>query len=210
MHQPAQFQEPAPTQQSPPTSRLLSLPAHLRARIFSHAFSIHTIYVNINPWSSHPSRSRPPYPSFCYFNALTHSAESLSILLASTLVSAQFHSETHMLPFTLNTFEVYFADIENFVDTIPTSMASCIHTLKVEMYQLWCLRAYEGDLHWLEKVPGLKKVVVMKGRKRCFAGLERVVKRAISVYAQMEVEVVGGEIEGDEVDRVVGRRRLGC
>jgi hypothetical protein len=115
-----------------------------------------------------------------------------------------------MLPFTLNTFEVYFADIENFVDTIPTSMASCIHTLKVEMYQLWCLRAYEGDLHWLEKVPGLKKVVVMKGRKRCFAGLERVVKRAISVYAQMEVEVVGGEIEGDEVDRVVGRRRLGC
>jgi hypothetical protein len=105
---------------------------------------------------------------------------------------------------------VYFADIENFMDTIPSSVASSIHLVKVEMYQLWCLRAYEGELHWLDEVPGLKKIIVVKGEKRCFAGLERIVKRADRVYAQMEVEVVDGEAEGGEVDRVVGRRRLGC
>jgi hypothetical protein len=206
VHQLAQTQQPA-QQNPPPISRLLTLPLHIRTRIFTHAFSISTIYVNLNPWASHPHRSRPPSPSFSYFCPLTRSAVPLSTLLFSTLVSKQFHSETQHLPYTLNTFEVYFSDIDNFIMTIPSHIADSITTLKVEMYQLWCLREYEGELHWLDECAGLNKVVVVRTGERIFSGLERCVKKAVGVYAQMEVEVES-EMADDAVDRVVGRRRL--
>jgi hypothetical protein len=206
VHQLTQIQQPA--QQNLPTiSRLLTLPPHIRTRIFTHAFSISTIYVNLNPWSTHPSRSRPPGPSFSYFYPLTRTSVPFSTLLSSTAVSKQFHSETQHLPYTLNTFEVYLGDIDNFIMTIPSHIADSITTLKVEMYQLWCLREYEGELHWLDECAGLKKVVVVRGGGRRFSGLERCVKRAVGVYAQTEVEVES-EMADDVVDRVVGRRRL--
>jgi hypothetical protein len=216
--QPGQIQQPAQVHQltqtlqpaqhnPPPISRLLTLPPHIRTRIFTHAFSISTIYVNLNPWASHPHRSRPPGPSFSYFCPLTRSAVPLSTLLFSTLVSKQFHSETQHLPYTLSTFEVYFGDIDNFIMTIPSHIADSITTLKVEMYQLWCFWEYEGELHWLDECAGLNKVVVVRTGGRRFSGLERCVKKAVGVYAQMEVEVES-EMADDVVDRVVGRRRL--
>jgi hypothetical protein len=176
--------------------------------IFAYAFDVGTIYVNINPWAEHASRSRPPAPSFCYV-ANDQTAVPLAQLLLQTLVSRQFRAEMAKLPYTLNTFEVYFGDIENFAERLPRQVREVVTVLKLELYQLWCLRRYDISLAYIDEFKALRKVVVLQGAKRRFSGLKRIVKEALVVYTSLDVEVeVEYTVEGSVEDAAAKRKRL--
>ena len=81
-----------PTPPTPPASPLLSLPAELRNKIYTHALSNHTYAIT--------STTQIPWLTTSVSNTTT-SPHALALLSANR----QIHAETRLLPFALNTFQ---------------------------------------------------------------------------------------------------------